>query len=126
MKLNDEEKFKDIKNNVLEITIHGKHDKCYFKLADVSDKFKLPNLNKTIQNTASSYQKIKDYIVFLKDSRKDKYKLYHDENNKKLVCKYYYNAEPINTVTYFVQEKKILDEIKMILIQINTLCVANP
>jgi hypothetical protein len=46
LELNDEEKFKDKDGNILEIEVRGERNckKCYFKVKDVSDGFKMPNL----------------------------------------------------------------------------------
>lgn len=100
--LNDEEKFKDAKGNILEIEIREEreHDKCYFKLADVSEGFNLQNLDKSVRHTNSGYVRDEDYKVFLKDSKKDKYKLCSDDSIEKLEVNYSYNAEPVNTTTY--------------------------
>lgn len=50
LELNDNEKFVDVNNNVLNIEVRGErnHNKCYFKVKDVSDGFELPNLNSSL------------------------------------------------------------------------------
>ena len=48
--IEDNEKFKDVNGQSIEITIRGerKYDKCYFRVKDVSKGFKMPRLQETI------------------------------------------------------------------------------
>ena len=55
--LEDHEKFVNTDNNILEIEIRGEKfiDKIYFKVRDISEKFKLSNLNTTLTCSKSSF-----------------------------------------------------------------------
>ena len=71
--LEDHEKFIDTDNNILEIEIRGEKviDKIYFKVKDISEKFKIKNINKILINKVSSFH----YKIH--------YKLFKDCNNFK-------------------------------------------
>jgi very-short-patch-repair endonuclease len=64
--LEDEEKFKDINGNIIEIeTIGEKHeDKIFFKLKDVMEKFDIKNLHSHIIDKKSGYKFNTDYKYF--------------------------------------------------------------
>ena len=66
LELEDEEKFKDAEGNILEIEVRGERheDKIYFYCKDISEKFKIPNLNEVIIDKRKSYEKNIDYILF--------------------------------------------------------------
>jgi hypothetical protein len=71
--LNDDEKFKDINGNILDIEVRGTRDmnNIYFKVKDVSDKFKLGDVKTILLNKESSFEhsihyknfKIKEIII---------------------------------------------------------------
>jgi hypothetical protein len=64
--LNDNEKFKDLNGNSIEIETRGeKHrNKIYFKASDVGKAFKMDNIKDTILRSISGYNKIDDYKIF--------------------------------------------------------------
>jgi hypothetical protein len=66
LKLKDSEKFKDAGGNVIEIEVRGekKYNKCYFKVADASKCFGMPDLCRTLINPKSAYEIDKDYVRF--------------------------------------------------------------
>jgi hypothetical protein len=57
LELNDEEKFKDKDGNILEIEVRGERNckKCYFKVKDVSDGFRILRLQDTLYHKESNY-----------------------------------------------------------------------
>jgi hypothetical protein len=57
LELENEEKFKDKNGKVIEIEVRGErqHNKCYFKVKDVSNGFEMPNLQTTIQHKDNNY-----------------------------------------------------------------------
>ena len=64
--LNDNEKFRDDKNNVIEIETRGERslDKCFFRVKDVSNGFGLDNLNDILLDKKSRYNYKEHYIYF--------------------------------------------------------------
>ena len=66
IKLTKNEKFYDEDNNVIEIEVRGERvvHRCYFKVEDVSKGFKLPNLQVSILDKKSCYEKDEDYKYF--------------------------------------------------------------
>ena len=66
LKLNDNEKFKDDNGNVLQIEVRGErlHNKCFFRVKDVMDGFKMNNLNTTLLHEAG-YKKGIHYTYFI-------------------------------------------------------------
>jgi hypothetical protein len=66
LELEDHEKFKDIYGKTLNIEVRGErhHNKCYFKVKDISEAFDMPNLNKNIQDKNTTYDKDIDYTFF--------------------------------------------------------------
>ena len=66
IKLSDDEKFKDDNNNIIEIYTIGvrTYDKIFFQCCDVSIRFDIKNLNNSIIDEKSSYEKEKDYKYF--------------------------------------------------------------
>lgn len=58
LELNENEKFRDDNNNVLEIEIRGerKYDKIYFKASDIEKEFVIPNLVKHIMSKDTKYE----------------------------------------------------------------------
>lgn len=50
LELTDEEKFKDNEGNIVEITVRGTrhHEKCFFRVKDVSEGFDMPKLMDTL------------------------------------------------------------------------------
>ena len=65
--LNDEEKFKDDQNNIVEIETRGirELDKIYFKVKDVMTGFDMANLYTTLINQNTDYQQDIDYKYFM-------------------------------------------------------------
>jgi hypothetical protein len=66
IKLDDNEKFKDENNNIIEIETCGERsvDKIYFKVKDVMEGFKMENLNITIIDKNTKYIENKHYKYF--------------------------------------------------------------
>ena len=66
LKLNDNEKFKDDNGNVLQIEVRGErlHNKCFFRVKDVMDGFKMNNLNTTLLHE-TGYKKGIHYTYFI-------------------------------------------------------------
>ena len=64
--LNEEEKFKDVNGNVLEIETRGERyeDKIYFKVTDVSRVFGMPRLKTCLINKTGGYERNVDYKLF--------------------------------------------------------------
>jgi hypothetical protein len=60
LELENEEKFKDKDGNVIEIEVRGerKHNKCYFKVKDVSNGFEMPSLITTLLHKINNEYKI--------------------------------------------------------------------
>lgn len=67
IKLNENEMFKDDKNNVINIIVRGTRnfEECYFRAADVAKGFGLENLKTTILHNNGNYQRGKHYIRLL-------------------------------------------------------------
>ena len=67
LELDDNEKFRDDHNNIIEIETRGekKHDNIYFKVKDVSIGFDMPNLYTTLINIASDYEINIHYKYFM-------------------------------------------------------------
>ena len=65
--LEDDEKFKDNENNILEIETRGEREptKIFFKVKDIIDKLNIKNLNKIIIDNDTSYTKNIDYKYFI-------------------------------------------------------------
>lgn len=64
--LSDTNKFRDDENNIVKIETRGYLTSvdCYFKVADVSKEFDLPNLRTTLIAKKSSYEEGTDYTYF--------------------------------------------------------------
>lgn len=64
--LDEEEMFKDADGNALPIEVRGEReeDKIFFYCKDVSDKFGISDLNKTILREHTSYVRNEDFILF--------------------------------------------------------------
>ncbi len=64
--LNDDEKFKDVNGNILDIEVRGCRDmnNIYFKVKDVSDKFNLGNVKNTLTVSDSSFERNIHYKLF--------------------------------------------------------------
>jgi hypothetical protein len=65
--LKDEDKFKDIDGNVIEIETRGEreYDKIYFRVKDVTEGFNMENLENNIQKEHTNYLKNIDYKYFI-------------------------------------------------------------
>jgi hypothetical protein len=70
------EKFRDSNGQTLDITIRGErnHKNCYFRLKDISRCFEMPNIDKNIKDTKSSYEIEIDYKIFTRNSELDESK----------------------------------------------------
>lgn len=68
LELKDNEKFKDINNKSLDIEVRGERneEKCYFKVKDVENEFKMENLNKVLINEKTGYNIDEHYKYFIK------------------------------------------------------------
>lgn len=66
LELENEEKFKDKNGKIIEIEVRGerKHNKCYFKVKDVSIGFEMSNLNKVLLNSNTIYELDLHYKIF--------------------------------------------------------------
>lgn len=75
LKLEDNEKFRDDDGNIIELELVGEreHDKCYFKLSDVSKVFDIPNLDKNIFH----HERGLIYDTFYVNGHKSIYLTYH-------------------------------------------------
>jgi len=64
--LKEEEKFRDTEGNVVEIETRGEKNrhKILFKVKDVSELFKIPNLNNSLLHKNTSYLKNVDYKFY--------------------------------------------------------------
>jgi len=65
--LNDDEKFKDSEDNILEIETRGEreYNKIYFKVKDVAISFNMTNLYTTLIGINSGYEINKDYKYYI-------------------------------------------------------------
>ena len=65
--LNDDEKFKDIEGNILEIETRGEreYNKIYFKVKDVAEKFNMELLQNIIIKENTLYKNNTDYKYFI-------------------------------------------------------------
>ena len=66
LELEEEEKFKDINGNILEIEIRGERDEdnIFFKVQDIMKAFEMPSLDKTLREKTSNYERRLHYISF--------------------------------------------------------------
>jgi len=66
LELEEHEKFKDKNDKTIKIEVRGerKHNECYFKVKDISDGFKMPNLNETVLRDISKYELNLHYQLF--------------------------------------------------------------
>ena len=78
--LNDDEKFKDENDNIIELEVRGekKQNNIYFKVKDVSEKFEMENLQNTLNNKEYGYIENKHYKNFI---IKKQY-LHYDQSSK--------------------------------------------
>jgi hypothetical protein len=69
IKLEDNEKFRDVNGKVIEIETLGErhHDKIYFSVHDISVGFDMPNLNQIITHKEKGYEKEKHYELFVRN-----------------------------------------------------------
>lgn len=65
--LNDEEKFRDDKGNIIEIETHGErqYNKIFFLMTDVEKAFDMPNLRSTLTTKKSDYNIKEHYDHFV-------------------------------------------------------------
>jgi hypothetical protein len=65
--LNDEEKFKDINGNSIDIEVRGEreYNKCYFKVKDVSKGFNMMKLSDILTDKNTNYEKDLHYKFFI-------------------------------------------------------------
>jgi hypothetical protein len=92
LSLNENEKFRDLDGNILEIMTCGERheDRIYFDMTDVAKAFEMPNLRITLINKNSAYTQGQDYTVFCV--------------MKQGVTNYYTNNETLNEIS---KENKI-------------------
>jgi hypothetical protein len=68
LELNDEEKFRDRDGNIIEIEVRGERhfEKCYFKVKDIANSFKMSSLERVIINnrTLDGYMEEEHYKYF--------------------------------------------------------------
>ena len=66
LELDDNEKFVDVDNNIIEIEVRGTRDidDVYFKVKDVGEKFGLGDVTHTLLQQCSSFEKDNDYKLF--------------------------------------------------------------
>ena len=66
LELDDDEKFKDEKGNVIEIETRGERNQknCYFKVKDVSNAFHMPNLLSSLLHKDGNYNEKMHYEYF--------------------------------------------------------------
>jgi hypothetical protein len=71
--LKNEEKFKDIDENIIEIETRGEknRNKIYFKVKDIMTGFEMPNLDTTISHKEYGYEKNIDYKTFFIRAKPD-------------------------------------------------------
>ena len=83
IELNDNEKFIDNEGNIIEIEVRGEreYDKCYFKVKDIMEGFKLIYLNDSIINKNGQYEEYKHYKYFNLSLAK---KIRQNKNKKKI------------------------------------------
>ena len=69
IELEDNEKFQDVNNKVIEIETLGErhHDKIYFCVHDISVGFDMPNLNRNLLNKEGGYEKGIHYELFIRN-----------------------------------------------------------
>jgi hypothetical protein len=67
LELNDNEKFKDVDNNPLNIEVRGERNvnKCFFKLKDISINFNMNRLKDTIEDKNTNYEEKLHYKYFI-------------------------------------------------------------
>ena len=70
--LDNDKCFRDDDGNILNIEIRGDENKLYFKVKDVSEKFKIEGLKDMLLNNENLYNKDTDYIYFKMDLHKKK------------------------------------------------------
>jgi hypothetical protein len=94
--LNNDEKFRDMNGNVLEIEVRGtkKHNLCYFKVKDIGMVFGMPNIQPVITNS-KCYDRNIDYKCFIKCTKEiDDHR---NRNSKYLFLTYLGLQKTINT-----------------------------
>jgi hypothetical protein len=66
LELEENEKFKDINGNILEIEVRGQKSRnnIFFKVTDVMKAFKMPNLDIALREKTTNYEKGLHYICF--------------------------------------------------------------
>ena len=79
LELSKEEMFKDDNNNIIDIEVRGirEHNKCYFKVKDVSIGFQIYYLNDSLTHNKGSYKYDLHYKYFIiQQNKKTKKELY--------------------------------------------------
>ena len=97
IELEDNEKFRDINNKVIEIETLGErhYDKIYFCVHDISVGFDMPNLNRSLLHKESSgYEKGIHYELFIRNELLNKQPVpnipnKNDKNTRKLYLTYW-------------------------------------
>jgi len=67
LELNDNEKFKDVDNNPLNIEVRGERNvnKCFFNVNDIKKTFEINNLDETLKDKRNCYLYKEHYIIFI-------------------------------------------------------------
>ncbi len=103
IKLEDNEKFIDDENNIIEIEVRGEreYDKCYFKVNDIMDGFKINRLNDIILDSKCNYENNIHYKFF--------YLHFTSNTGKKRIKKLYLTYNGLLRVL-FASRKKTTDK----------------
>jgi hypothetical protein len=101
LELSEQEKFKDNEGNIIEITVRGirHHEKCFFRVKDVSEGFDIPRLQNTIID--------KRYDGFIDAEHYKIFTIKKNESNvKKIVKELYLTYEGMIRLLYVSKSKK--------------------
>ncbi len=104
LELADHEKFKDNEGNIVEITVRGTrhHEKCFFRVKDVSEGFDMPNLNKVLtDNDRDAYNEKVHYKYFTVKKVSN-----CSKNSSKIVKELYLTYEGMIRLLYVSKSKK--------------------
>ena len=118
LELNDNEKFKDVDNNPLNIEVRGERNvnKCFFKLKDIIINFNMNRLKDTIEDKNTEYQEDKHYKYFIsknkykKTSKKELYLTYLGFVRVLFVSKYKIKKETYLTVMNWINQFSKINE----------------
>lgn len=87
LELSNDEKFIDSNKNIIDIEVRGerKHNKCFFKVKDVSSGFHMPNLQNILIKENTKYESNIHYKYFIIE---EKNSILKEENKKELFLTY--------------------------------------